>query len=103
MSIKADMRKEAKERRADAEALVLDRDLTVLFIDGLDYAIIGICSGSSLPDPVICYDPKRIIEWLTVVEGMTEEDALDYYEFNIEFAYMGELSPMFIDPLGALK
>ena len=95
------MRKEAEKRRADAEAVVLDRGLTVLFMDGLDYAIIGIGSGPGLPEPIVCYDPKRIIEWLTVVDGMTEEDAWDHYGFNIESAYTGELSPMFIEPLGA--
>jgi hypothetical protein len=41
---------------------------------------------------------SKIIEIL-MEDGMDEEEAYEYYEYNILGAYMGETTPMFLDPI----
>ena len=57
--------------------------------DGLDDAIIGVWSEGRL-----VYSVDKVIEIL--MEDMTEQEAIEFYEFNIECAYVGERTPIFI-------
>jgi hypothetical protein len=57
--------------------------------DGFDDAIIGVDSRSMK----LIYSQKKIIDIL--VQDMTLDDALEYFNFNIEGAYMGEKTPIF--------
>lgn len=43
------------------------------------------------------YDSQRIIELLVEHEGMTYEDALEWFSFNIESAYLGDGTPMYLN------
>lgn len=58
--------------------------------DGLDEAIIGISS-----DGRVVYDIEKIISELQK-QGMEEEEAMEWYGFNIESAYVGEYTPIHI-------
>ena len=42
----------------------------------------------------IVYDAKKIIEILT--EDMSEQDALDHFDFNIAGSYVGDTTPVFL-------
>ena len=66
-----------------------------LSIDGLDDCIIGMCSvyGNT---PIIAYDTEKIINTLRKRDGMTIEEAQEYFEFNISGSYVGENTPVFI-------
>ena len=44
--------------------------------------------------PSVAYDYDKVIEILT--EDMSYEDAVEYFEFNIIGAWMGETTPLFI-------
>jgi hypothetical protein len=57
----------------------------MLIADGLDEAIIG----TSTKDLAV-YDVYKIIAILVARDGMTEEEALEFFEFNIGGSYMGE-------------
>ena len=70
----------------------------LLIMDGFDDCIIGICSRFGQSD-IVAYDLKKVIEKL-MADGMTEEQAYEYYEFNQLGAGMGDLTPCFIDTLG---
>jgi hypothetical protein len=61
-------------------------------LNGLDDAIVGLARvhGS---DPVVLYDPEIIIEILMDREGLTLDDAVDFYGANIECAYFGPGTP----------
>lgn len=61
-----------------------------------DAAIIGLVAKPGGDYPVVCYDINKIIEILKSDDGMSEEDAWEFYYFNIEGAYMGNGTPMFI-------
>ena len=73
-----------------------DTDSEMLVADGLDEAILGVAyrAGS---DPVMAYDISKIIKILMERDGMSREEAVEFYEFNIEQAYMGNRTPCWID------
>lgn len=85
----------------NAEALA-ELDENVLTADGLDDAIIGWTdswdsSGSRAVRAV--YSTDRVIEIL-VQRGMTEDEAQEYFEFNISGAYVGAQTPIFVHSFG---
>jgi hypothetical protein len=65
-----------------------------LFADGFDMAIIGITEVNE--GYKVCYDIGRILELLVIEHDMTEEEAIEYYDFNIGGAYVGPLTPIFV-------
>ena len=66
----------------------------LLFADGFDDAIIGVAERIGM-EPVVAYDVNKIIEILA--RDMSEDEAVEYFEFNILGAYMGERTPVFIN------
>ena len=65
----------------------------LLFADGFDEAIIGVAERIGM-EPVVAYDTNKIIEILS--RDMTEDEAVEYFEFNVLGAYVGERTPVFI-------
>mgnify|MGYP001235802212 FL=1 len=69
-------------------------DEGVIILDGFESAFIGIVeNGQGIPRA--CYDRSEVIEHLAT--AMSYEEAVEYYEFNVNGACMGDNSPMFID------
>lgn len=67
--------------------------------EGYDAAIIGVTdswSGNCRPRRLV-YSGERIVE-LLMRDGMTYEEALEYFDFNIANAYVGDDTPIFIWP-----
>lgn len=62
--------------------------------DGWDDALIGY--GWRLNTPIAVYDRDKTLEIMRLRDGMTEEDAEEYFSFNVEGAYFGEGTPLFI-------
>ena len=60
-----------------------------------DWCIRGVVSRINLH--VLCYDVADIIIMLQDKMGMTEDDAIEHYYYNIEGSYMGEHSPVFLN------
>jgi hypothetical protein len=83
-----------------------------LLLDGFDEAIIGMAERINL-GPIIAYDVEKIIEILAndmeveeddLEDGQSIEDlkismAYEYFYFNIQGAWMGENTPIFISKL----
>lgn len=78
------------EKRAwvNYEAEAEEEDL-ILF-DGLDDAIVGIVRVHTRPGHV-AYSREKIIEAL--MEDMSYDDAVEYFEFNIACLWAGEHTP----------
>jgi len=57
----------------------------------LEAAVIGL-KGDRL-----VYSTKKIIEILQTRDGMSEDDAWEFFSFNIEGAYVGTKTPIFMD------
>lgn len=71
-------------------------DVEQMFLaDGFDDCIIGLCSGPGQPD-VIAYDLNMMIGKL-MDDGMSQEEAWEWYNFNILGSYLGEGMPVYID------
>jgi hypothetical protein len=77
----------------------IDREEGVVRLDGLDDAIIGLAFRHvSVPSPVLCYDQSKIVEILMVRDGMTFEEAQEFFEFNIACLWAGDGTPIFLEP-----
>jgi hypothetical protein len=70
-----------------------ENDIEVLFADGFDDAIIGLIR--SFNEYKVLYDTDKVISILS--KTMTEDEAVEYFEFNIIGSYMGENTPAFTE------
>jgi len=64
----------------------------LLKADGFDEAVIGVVER--LGTQAICYDTEKVIEIL--MRDMSEEEALEYFQYNIAGAWVGEHTPFFL-------
>lgn len=71
-------------------------DYSILLADGLDEAFIGI--GWQFNTPLAVYDRDKCIEILES-QGMTPEEAQEYFYFNTQGAYVGEQTPIFLEKI----
>jgi predicted RNA-binding protein Jag len=69
-------------------------DLELLKADGFDDAIIGI----DLSSERIVYDINTMTNIL-IDDGMEELDAIEYLEYNVLNAYVGEKTPIYINSI----
>jgi uncharacterized membrane protein YedE/YeeE len=69
-----------------------------ILCDGFDDAIIGIGERVNL-GPVVAYDIEKIISILVNRDGMTDEEAWEFYYFNIVGGWYGEFTPIFISKI----
>ena len=60
-----------------------------LLADGFDDAIIGVY------DDKVVYSITKCIEVL--MKDMTEEEAVEYFDFNVIGVYVGEQTPIFVE------
>lgn len=65
---------------------------TFLVADGFDEAVIGFESRSGR----LIYSSKKCLEIL-VEDGMSYEDALEHFEYNVTGSYVGEKTPIFME------
>ncbi len=63
--------------------------------DGFDAAIIGI-GYTACKSPVLVYSYEKCIEILESRDGMDHDDAVEFFDFNVQDAYVGEGTPMFM-------
>ena len=59
---------------------------------GLDDAVIGVASDNSK----VVYSADKVIGILKDRDGMTDDEALDFFEYNIAGAYVGPSTPLFV-------
>jgi hypothetical protein len=70
----------------------LDNYPDLIKADGFDDAIIGVinrCGTQSL-----CYDQNKVIQIL--MQDMNEEDAWEYFHYNVAGSYVGESTPVYL-------
>lgn len=66
-----------------------------VFLDDLDEAIVGVVTGFN-KHPVVCYDRDKVLKILQKRSDMSDEDTVEYFEFNVAGAYVGPRTPMFL-------
>jgi len=65
-------------------------------MDGFDDCIIGKARRYGMPD-VLAYDKQKVIDKLMSRDGMTEDEADEFFEYNQIGAWVGETTPVFIE------
>ena len=76
--------------------LVASHNEEAVLADGFDEAFIGMVERCGLPAPVVLYDKGKCIQILIYRDGMTYEDAEEFFDFNVTGAWVGEYTPMFL-------
>jgi uncharacterized UPF0160 family protein len=76
-----------KEKMLETILNAFDDD-TFLKIDGHDNAVIGV----DLKSMRLIYSTSKIIKNLT--NDMSENDAVEFYEYNIACAHLGDMTPI---------
>lgn len=67
-------------------------DIELLLADGFDEAILGIEYNSNR----VVYSYDKMIDLLTEDNEMSTEDAVEFLEYNVLNAYVGEQTPIFV-------
>jgi hypothetical protein len=67
----------------------------LLKADGFDEAIIGVVERIGVQ--AICYDKNKVIKILMERDNMPYEEAIEYFEFNVAGAWVGESTPFYLE------
>jgi len=67
----------------------------LLMADGFEDAFVGV--GRQFTKPVAVYDREKCIDILITRDSMDFEEAEEYFEFNVQGAYVGEDTPIFME------
>jgi hypothetical protein len=73
--------------------ILYDVNPDIVFCDGFDEAIIGFVEIFS--KTIALYDKQKCIDILINRDGMTEEEAIEFFEYNVTGSYVGEYTPAF--------
>lgn len=65
-----------------------------LVADGFEDALVGV--GWRVNTPIAIYDREKAIWIMAGRDGFNEQDAEEYISFNVEGAYVGEGTPIFV-------
>jgi len=67
-------------------------DSEALRVDGFNDCIIG----TDYKKLRVVYSIERMLAILMERDGMSMEEAIEYFDFNIGGAYMGEMTPVYV-------
>ena len=65
--------------------------------DGLDEAIVGVGSRCGQEDMIV-YNVDKVLEILMQRDGMSDTEAVEFFEFNIQGSWQGEETPVWVRP-----
>ena len=95
MEEKEDIIEQIKRRRNESLSELKEKIASInedaLFADGFDSCLIGYDSLGRC-----AYSADMIVQTLMERDDMSYEDALEFYGFNIEGAYVGEFTPIYL-------
>ncbi len=67
----------------------------MLLADGFEGAFIGVATRCGQPTLAV-YSAHKCIKLLVERDGMTHEEAMEYFEYNTEGAWLGDRTPIFV-------
>ena len=76
----------------------------MLLADGFEKAFVGEAMRYGFDEQVAAYDYDACIEVLMSRDGMSHEDAVEFFDYNVIGGWVGEQTPVFVRklPLGAV-
>ena len=81
-------------KRKDIEDLYFDDEPDILFADGYDKAIAGVVWDGERTRVV--YTTEKILAIL-MEDGMTYDEASEFFDFNVAGSYMGVYTPLYLE------
>lgn len=79
----------------DISEALAELNSEALLADGFEQALVGYTSNYHHPN-VAVYDAKKCIAILVRRDGMSEEEAEEFFSLNTLGAYVGENGPLFV-------
>ena len=73
----------------------MTEDERLVKADGLEDAIIGVGSRINMPE-VLIYSYNKSVDIFMKRDGMTYKEAVEWMEFNVVGAWVGETTPIFV-------
>ncbi len=84
--------------RKKINEVLIQQDENALLMDGFDEALIGF--SQRINEPLLAvYSYSKIIETLISRDGMTDEEAMEYVDYNCVGSWVGERTPIIVMPL----
>jgi hypothetical protein len=84
--------------RQDIHDSLESRGESVLLCDGFDEAFIGL--SQRINEPLLAvYSYEKMVQVLMKRDGMGHDDAVDYLDFNVLGAWVGEQTPIIVTSL----
>lgn len=80
-----------------AEFKEIAEENELLLMDGYDDCIVGLVERFGQPT-IVCYNRDKVLEKL-VLDGMTAEEAEEWFDFNQLGAWVGDHTPCFLSPV----
>ena len=77
------------------EDLQEEHEGELLKADGFDDCVLGLAYRFGHQE-VLAYDLNKVLQKLQEKDGMTHEEAVEYYEYNMVGAYMGDATPLYV-------
>lgn len=75
----------------DLKQAIVSKNPDAMLVDGHDDALAGYDTrGRAI------YRIEDIVRTLMERDGMTEEEAVEFFDFNIECAYVGQFTPIYM-------
>jgi len=78
---------------AEIRELLAELNPGALFADGLDAALVGV--GQQFNRYLAVYDTSKVLAQYEA-GGMTRDEALEFFDFNVVGAWVGENTPIFL-------
>jgi hypothetical protein len=72
-------------------------DEELLSADGFEECVIGVAYEKTTGVHRLVYSRAKCIAVLVARDGMSFEEASEYFDYNVEGAYMGEKTPIWVD------
>ena len=84
-----------KRTRDEINQYLTERDEDTLLMDGFDDALIGF--SQRINEPLLAvYSYEEMVKTCIFRDGMTDEEAEEYIEFNCIHAWVGEQTPVIV-------
>lgn len=74
---------------------IIEYNEEALLADGFEDAFLGVSEVFGRP-PLATYDRDKCIDILIQRDGMTYEEAEEYFDFNVTGAWVGENTPIYL-------
>jgi hypothetical protein len=79
----------------ELKEMIVEENPDALFADGFDAALVG--AGRRCGQPTVAvYDYNKAVGVLEQRDGMSQEEAMEFMEFNVVGAWVGDNTPVWL-------